>query len=65
MKSKDLQKLLLSKHENSDSVTKIFHDLQGTIPRKTIFNWCKMIHETGSIDMSTSPGRPRVIRTKE
>ncbi len=54
MKSKDLQKLLLSKHENNDSITKIFHDLQGAISR-----------ETDSIDMSTSPGHPRVIRTKE
>jgi transposase len=65
MKSKDLQKLVLSKYENGDSATKIFHDLVGAVSRKTIFNWCKMIRETGSIDMFTSSGRPRIIRTKK
>jgi len=65
MKSKDLQKLVLSKYENGESATKIFHDLQGVISRKTIFNWCKMIRETGSIDLATSSGRPRIIRTKK
>ena len=64
MKSKDLQKLVLSKYENGDSATKIFHDLQGMISRKTTFNWCKMIRETGSIDLTTSSGRRRIIRTK-
>ncbi|CAF1508915.1 unnamed protein product [Adineta ricciae] len=65
MKSEDLQKLVLSKYENGESATKIFDDLLGAVSRKTVFNWCKMIRETGSINMSTSPGRPRTIRTKK
>jgi transposase len=64
MKSKDLQKLVLSKYECGDSATKIFHDLCGAVSRKTIFNWCKMTRETGSINMATSPGLPRTIRKK-
>ena len=64
MKSKDLQNLVLSKYEYGDDAMKIFHDLRGVISRKTIFNWCKMIRETGSISMTTSSGRPRTIRTK-
>ena len=64
MKSKDLQKLVLSKYECGASTTKIFYDLCGTISRKTIYNWCKTIRETGSIEMTTSPGCLRTIRTK-
>ena len=64
MKSKDLQKLVLSKYECGDSATRIFHDLCGAILRKTIYNWCKTIRETGSIEMTTSPSRLRTIRTK-
>jgi transposase len=65
MKSRDLRELVLSKYENGDSATKIFHDLLGTISRKTSFNWCKMIRETGSIDTCTSPSRTRTIRTRK
>jgi predicted HTH transcriptional regulator len=65
MKIKDLQKLVLPKYENGDSATKTFHDLLGVISRKTSFNRCKMIHETGSIGTCTSPGRRQTIRTKE
>ncbi|CAF2094995.1 unnamed protein product, partial [Rotaria magnacalcarata] len=64
MKSKDLQKLVLSKYESGDSATKIFRDLCGATSRRTIFNWCKMIRKTGSISMATSPGRSRTTRTK-
>lgn len=31
---------------------------------RTIERWCKSIRETGSINLSTSSGRPRTIRTK-
>ena len=36
MKSKDLQKLVLSKYEEGDGTTKIFQDLNGTISLPTI-----------------------------
>lgn len=65
MKSKDLQKLVLSKYENGDGPKKIFRDLNGAMGLRTIERWCKMIRETGSIDLSKSPGGPRTVRTKE
>jgi len=65
MKSEDLQNLVLSKQKNGDSSAKIFRDLNGAVSRTQVFKWCKMISDTGSIQLSTSPGRPRIIRAKE
>ena len=64
MKSKDLQELVLSKYEKGDSPKKIFRDLNGTISHRTIERWCKMIRETGAINLSNPPGSHRTIRTK-
>lgn len=64
MKSKDLQKLVLSKYENYEQPAKIFQDLNGSVSLRTIERWCKSIRNTGSINLSTSSGRPRTIRTK-
>ncbi|CAF4976574.1 unnamed protein product [Rotaria sp. Silwood1] len=64
MKSEDLQKLVLLKHQNGDYPTKIFHDLNGILSLETIKRWCRMIDETGSINLRYSPGRPRTARTK-
>ncbi|CAF1528429.1 unnamed protein product, partial [Adineta ricciae] len=41
-----------------------FHDLNGAIGLSTIERWCKVTRESGSINLSKSPGRPRIIRTK-
>ena len=64
MKSEDLQKLVLLKHQNGDYPTKIFHDLNGILSLETIKRWCGMIKETDSINLRYSPGRPRIARTK-
>jgi inhibitor of nuclear factor kappa-B kinase subunit alpha len=64
MKSKDFQKLVLSKYETGDGPAKIFRDLNGAISLRTIERWCKSIRATGCINLSRSPGRPRTIRTK-
>ena len=40
MKSKDLQKLVLSKRQNGDRPSKIFRDLNGAISRNQVFVWC-------------------------
>ena len=64
MKSKDLQKLVLSKYDNGDGPTKISQDLNGTISLSTIKRWCRSIRNNGSVVLSKSPGRPRTIRTK-
>ena len=65
MKSQDLQKLVLSKYENGEAVTKIFRDLNGSISYDTIRRWCKMIDKTGTIQLSAPPGPPRLVRTKQ
>ena len=64
MKNEDLRKLVLSKHENGESSPQIFEDLNGSVSSRTIRRWCKMVGETGAINLSHSSGRPRIIRTK-
>ena len=63
-KSKDMQKVVLSKYEKGDGTTKIFQDLNGTISLSTIERWCRGIRQSGSINLSKLSGRPRIIRTK-
>ena len=63
MKSKDLQKIVFSKYQNGDAPTKIHRDLAAGLCLKTIERWCKMIRETGSIQLSSPKGRPRIIHT--
>ena len=64
MKSKDVQKLVVSKYEKGDGTTKIFQDLNGTTSLSTIERWCRRIPESGSINLSEPPDRPRIIRSK-
>ncbi|CAF2762515.1 unnamed protein product [Rotaria sp. Silwood2] len=65
MKSEDLQKVVALKHQNGDYRTKIFPDLNGVLGLTTIKRWCKMIDETGFINLTTSPGPLRTIRTED
>ena len=65
MKSKDLQKLVLSKYNIGQGPAEIFQHLNGAVSLITIKRWCKMICESGAIQLSTSSGRPRTIRTKQ
>ena len=65
MKSKDLQKPVLSKYEKGEGPSEIFRHLNGALCLRTVKRWCKMIRETGSIELSKSPGRSPTIRTKE
>ncbi len=64
MKSKDLQKLVLSKYEKGEGPMKIFRDLNGTPCLRTIKRWWKMIRQSGSIQLLKPPGCPRIVRTK-
>ena len=59
-----MQKVVLSKYEKDDGTTKIFQDLNGTISVSMIERWCRRICESGSINLSKPPGRPKIIRTK-
>ena len=61
MKSKDLQKLVLSKYEPGQTPKKIFEDSNGVVTGK---RWRKMIRETGAIDLSKPFGCHRTARTK-
>jgi len=63
MESKDLQKVVFCKYEDGDDPSKIFRDLNGSLRLTTIKRWCKMIRDTGSIQLSTPPGGPRFART--
>ena len=64
MKSKDLQNIVLSKYNSGDHPRKIFRDLNGGLAWRTVQRWCKMINETGAINLSKPPGNIRTIRTK-
>ena len=64
MKSKDLQKFVISKYEAGQTSKKIFEDLNGAVSYRTIKRWCKMIRETGTIDLSKPFGYHRTVRTK-
>ena len=64
MKSKDVQKVALSKYEKGDGATKIFLELNGTIRLSTMERWCRRIRQSGSINVSKLLGRPRILRTK-
>ena len=63
MKSKGLQKLVLSKYQNGDGPLKIFADIKGVIGFRTINWWCQMIRQTGSIELKYPSGGPRSVRT--
>ena len=63
MKSKGLQNVVLSKYQNGDTPTEIYHDSSGVIGSKTIKQWCQMIHQTGTISLSSAPGCLRLVRT--
>ena len=65
MKGEDLQKLVLYKYEKGEPLTKIFQDFNGFVSSRTIRRWCKMVRETGTINLSHSLDRSRIIRTKE
>ena len=64
MKSKDVQKIVITKYEKSDGPAKIFRDLVRGPSLPTINRWCKMLRDKGSINRFYSPGRPRTARTK-
>ena len=64
MKNEDFQKVVFSNYENGDHSTKIFHDLNGVSDLRTNKRWCKLIRGTGSIKLSSPPGRSRTFRAE-
>ena len=65
MKSRDLQKLVISKYNAGQGSAEIHQHLNGALGLRTVKRWCKMIRGTGSIELNVPPGRPRTIRTRE
>ena len=65
MKIKDLEQLVLSKHESDDTIAKIYRDLNGAISYDAVRRWCNMIGKAGAIQLSAASGPPRIIRTKQ
>jgi len=63
MKTKELQNLVLLKHQNGKKAAAIFRELDGQISIKTVRRWIKMIVENGAIDLQTPPGRKRDARS--
>ena len=61
MKSEHVQKVVLSKYEKGNGTTKIFQDPNGTISLSTTERWYRRSRESGSINLSKPPGRPRII----
>ena len=64
MKSKGLQKLVLSKYEAGQTPKKIFEDLNGAVSYPAVKRRCKMIRKTGAIDLSKPSDCHRTVRTK-
>ena len=64
MKSKDLKNVVKIRYENGDGPTKMYHDLVAVVSLQIIKLWIKMIHNTGSINLSSPLGCPRTTRTK-
>ena len=65
MKSKELQNVVLSKYHNGDTPIEIYRALNGGIGLTTIKRWCQMIRRSGSIQLSSPPDYPRLVRPKE
>ena len=63
MKDKDSRKLVSSKLQTDDGLTKIFRNLSGGFCPKTVKRWCKVIDQTGSINISHILSCLRIIRT--
>ena len=65
MKSKDFQKIVLSKCQNGDTPAETHRDLNGGISLRTIKQWSQMVRQFGSIALSPPPGCPRFVTTKD
>ena len=64
MKSKDLQKPVLSKYEAGQTPKKIFENLNNAVRYPIVKQWCKMIRDTGAIDLSKPSACHRTVLMK-
>ena len=64
MKSKHLQKVVLSQYHNGDTTTKVHRHLNDGIDLTTIKRWCQIIHQSSSIKLLSAAGGRCFVRTK-
>ena len=64
MKSKDLQKLVLSKYETGQTLKEIFENLKSAVSHQIVGRWRQMIQEIGTIDLSKPSACHRTVRMK-
>ena len=57
MKHESLQNLVKSKHNNGETPTKIFQDLNGAVSLSTVKRWLNIINETGELKSKNPPGK--------
>ena len=62
MKSKDLQNIVLSMHQKSDTPTEVHRHLNGGISLATIKKCCQMIRQSGSVQLLGTRAVPRIAR---
>ena len=65
IKSKGQSEVAFSNFQSGDGEKKICNDAAGKVSLPTVKRWVKMIRETGTINLKTSPSRPRLVRTKK
>ena len=63
MKSKDLQNIVLSRHQQDDTPTEIYRHLNGGISLATIKRWYQMIRQSVSIRLLGIRAPPRIVKT--
>jgi hypothetical protein len=64
MKSEDLRKVVVRMIDDDMSPSQIAQQLRNVVSERTIRRWQSLYTKTGKIDLKTSTGRPRIIRTK-
>lgn len=60
-----LRKLIKSHLDSGKNGRQIYDAFNGTITKRTIYNWINKIKKTGLVKDNKSPGRPRSVRTKQ
>ena len=61
--SYDVRKLIKSHFESGKNANQIYHLLNRTVTRSTIYSWVNKLKNEGSIAAIKQPGRPRSVRT--
>lgn len=61
---KSVRKLIKSHYDDGKSAEEINSALNGSIKKRTIYNWIKRIKQTNAVEAKKQRGRPRSVTTK-